>query len=252
MTNRGGTPSTSVPQSDDRHAPPDEAIDNPRFSRRPGDSAVSRAALQRDETVRRWGLVTPSATRIGRADSPAHDLSDDIRRLHEERHPAMAGYSERAHRLDKLRLTHALCTELSITPWQRDRAIGIMVDLDLTAFGSQRAIPKVALVVIRHVVDREREHYLGLHDQEWLDQQPPERLADLYEQFQSITDEDRFTALCEQYDLGVTSLNRLRRTLTTQIDNQDLTNAVYGRNPHRDPSLPSFRNDTSSTLEATE
>jgi hypothetical protein len=30
--------------------------------------------------------------------------------------------------------------------------------LDLTAFGSQRAIPKVALVAIRHVVDREREH----------------------------------------------------------------------------------------------
>jgi hypothetical protein len=209
-----------------------------QLSRRPGDSTVSRADLQRDETVRRWGLVTPSATRIGRADSPDGDLSDSVRRLHEERHPAMEGYSERAHRLEKLRLTHALCGSLSLTPWQRDRAIGTMVDLDLTAFGSQRAIPKVALVVIRHVVDREREHHLGLHDDEWIAEQPPERLTDLYEQFHSITDDDQFTALCEQYDLDVTNLNRLRRTLTEQLAEQDLHDAVYGRNPYRDPSLP--------------
>ncbi len=211
-----------------------------RLSQRPGDSAVARADLQRDETVRRWGLVTPSATRIGRADSPEHDLSESVRRLHEERHPAMEGYSERAHRLEKLRLTHALCSSLSLTPWQRDRAIGTMVDLDLTVFGSQRAIPKVALVVIRHVVDREREHHLGLHDDEWIQEQPPNRLADLYEQFRSITDEEQFTALCEQYDLDVTNLNRLRRTLTKQLDEQDLHDAVYGRNPYRDPSLPSL------------
>ena len=66
-----------------------------------------------------------------------------------------------------------------------------MVDLNLTVFGSQRAIPKVALVVIRHVVDRERERHLGLHDTDWINDQPPERLGDLYEQFRSINDEDR-------------------------------------------------------------
>jgi hypothetical protein len=218
-------------------SPPDEA-EVGQLSRQPGDSTVSRADLQRDETTRRWGLVTPSATRIGRADSPDGDLSDSIRRLHEERHPAMEGYSQRAHRLEKLRLTHALCGSLGLTPWQRDRAIGTMVDLDLTAFGSQRAIPKVALVVIRHVVDREREHHLGLHDEEWIADQPPERLEDLYKQFHSITDDDQFTALCEQHDLDVTNLNRLRRTLLDQLDEQNLHDAVYGRNPYRDPSLP--------------
>jgi hypothetical protein len=217
---------------------PDEEEEVGQLSRRPGDSTVSRADLQRDETTRRWGLVTPSATRIGRADSPDGDLSDSIRRLHEERHPAMEGYSQRAHRLEKLRLTHALCGSLGLTPWQRDRAIGTMVDLDLTAFGSQRAIPKVALVVIRHVVDREREHHLGLHDEEWIADQPPERLADLYEQFHSITDDEQFIALCNQHNLDVTNLNRLRRTLLEQLDEQDLHDAVYGRNPYRDPSLP--------------
>jgi hypothetical protein len=66
----------------------------------------------------------------------------------------------------------------------------------------------------------------------------PERLAKLYEQFHSITDDDQFTGLCEKYDLDVTNLNRLRRTLTEQLDEQDLHDAVYGRNPYRDPSLP--------------
>jgi hypothetical protein len=238
MTNGNTAPAHPAPPVDENSGLLDEQAESARLSQRPGDSAVARADLQRDETVRRWGLVTPSATRIGRADSPEHDLSENVRRLHEERHPAMEGYSERAHRLEKLRLTHALCGSIGLTPWQRDRAIGTMVDLDLTAFGSQRAIPKVALVVIRHVVDREREHHLGLHDDEWIAEQPPERLADLYEQFHSITDDDQFTALCGQYDLDVTNLNRLRRTLTDQLDEQDLHNAVYGRNPYRDPSLP--------------
>lgn len=202
-----GSPAPDSPAAavDDPENPLDEDDVAP-VRRRPGDSVVARADLQRDETVRRWGLVTPSATRIGRAESPEHALSENVRRLHEKRHPAMEGYSQRAHRLEKLWLTHALCSDLSLTPWQRDRAIGTMVDLDLTVFGSQRAIPKVALVVIRHVVDREREHHLGLHDTEWINDQPPERLGELYEQFHSITDEDRFTTLCETYDLSVTNL----------------------------------------------
>lgn len=222
-------------------APRDRSFDEDRhLSQRPGDGTVARADLQRDQTVRQWGPVTPSATQIGRARSPEEDLSESIRRLHEERHGAMAGHSERMHRLDKLRITHALCNDLSLTPWQRDRAVGTMSDLNLTAFGSQRAIPKVALVVIRHVVDREREHYLGLHDHDWIGRLGPEQLNNLYDQFSSITDEDRFEELLDKHDLDITSLNRLRRVLEDQIDEQELENAVYGRNPHRDPNLPSL------------
>ncbi|WP_128478151.1 DNA-directed RNA polymerase subunit epsilon [Halorussus pelagicus] len=217
----------------------DRDADRP-LSQRPGDGAVGRADLQRDQTVRQWGPVTPSATQIGRAESPDADLSESVRRLHEERHSAMAGHSSRMHRLDKLRISHALCNDLSLTTWQRDRVVGIMSDLDLTAFGSQRAIPKVALVVIRHVVDREREHYLGLHDEEWIGQLPPDRLGDLYDRFRSITDDPQFSDLVEKHGLNVTSLNRLRRTLKEQLADQHLEDAVYGRNPQRDPNLPSL------------
>ncbi|GAA0244122.1 DNA-directed RNA polymerase subunit epsilon [Haladaptatus pallidirubidus] len=220
------------------------------LSQLPGDGAVRRADLQRDQSVRKWGPVTPSATVIGRAKSPEDDLSDSIRRLHEERHSAMAGHSSRMHHLDKLRVSHALCNDLSLTPWQRDCVLGVMSELDLTAFGSQRAIPKVALVVIRHIVDRERELHLGLDDTEWIRGLPPERMTDLYDQFESLTDEERFTNLAEKHGLDVTSLNRLRRVLREQLDQHGLEYAVHGRNPHRDPNLPSLTSRWKSSAEA--
>lgn len=236
MTENATDPRTATWQyaSDERDAP------ERRFSQRPGDGSVARADLQRDRTVRQWGPVTPSATQIGRAESPEADLSESIRRLHEERHSATAGHSERMARLDKLRITHALCNDLSLTPWQRDRVIGVMADLDLTAFGSQRAISKVALVAIRHIVDRERERHLGLHDAEWIQELSPARLEELYDQFHSITDEPQFAELAAKNGLDITSLNRLRHILEEQIEERGLEDAVYGRNPHRDPNLPSL------------
>ncbi|WP_255494019.1 DNA-directed RNA polymerase subunit epsilon [Halarchaeum sp. CBA1220] len=220
-------------------APEFEVVDEEQFSARPGDGALARSAHRRDTTVGRWGPTSPSATQIGRARSPEGDVSENLRRLHDERHPATEGHGARQHRLEKLRITQALCNDLDVTPWQRDRALGVMIDLDLTAFGSQRAIEKVALVTIRHVVDDERERYLGLQDQEWLADQSPERLEALYEQFTSITDDPHFQDLAAKHGLEITNLNRLRRVLRDQLDEQDLHGAVYGRNPYRDPNLPS-------------
>ncbi|WP_415381364.1 DNA-directed RNA polymerase subunit epsilon [Halosimplex sp. TS25] len=210
-------------------------------STRPGDGSLGRVEAVKDESFRRWDVTTPSATLIGRPEHPDEDVSENLRRLHDEQHPAMAGHGERMHRLEKARITHAFCNRLGLTPWERDRALGIVTDLDLTVFGSQRAIPKVALVVIQHVVDDERQRILGLHDREWIAEQPPESLADLHERFDSIKDDPSYRTLLDLVGLDVTSVNRLHRTLQTQLDEQDLRGAVFGREPHRDPSLPSFR-----------
>ncbi len=210
-------------------------------STRPGDGSLGRVEAAKDEAFRRWDVTTPSATLIGRPENPGEDVSENLRRLHDEQHPAMAGHAERMHRLEKARITHAFCNRLALTPWERDRALGIMTDLDLTVFGSQRAIQKVALVVIRHVVDDERQRVLGLHDREWVAEQPPESLADLHERFDSIKDDPRYRTLMDLVGLDVTSVNRLDRTLQDQLDEQDLRGAVFGRNPHRDPSLPQIR-----------
>jgi hypothetical protein len=116
-----------------------------------------------------------------------------------------------------------------------------MVDLDLTVFGSQRAIPKVALVVIKHVVDDERQRLLGLDDREWLASLPPAELEALHDRYDSLTDDSGYRTLLETFGLDVTKVNRLERTLRDQLDEQDLHGAVFGRNPHRDPALPAFR-----------
>lgn len=207
----------------------------------PGAGALDRGAERRDTQTRRWDVVTPSATRIGRPDRPDGDVDENIRRLHDEQHPAMQGHSERMHELDKVRITQALANYLDLTPWERDRALGIMQEVDLTAFGSQRAIPKVAIVVIQHVVDEERRSRLGLDDQDWLQKQPPERFEDLYDRFTSIKDEQRFRRLLGRYDLTTTNVNRLRHVLEEQLEDEDIGGAVFGRSPYRDPNLPAVQ-----------
>ena len=208
------------------------------LSTEPGSGSLDRSEARRDSVTRRWDVVTPSATRIGRPEGPDGDVSENLRRLHDEQHPAMQGHSERMHELDKARITQALCNHLDLTPWERDRALGIVTEIDLTAFGSQRAIPKVALVVIQHVVDAERRGRLGLDDQDWLRTQPPERFEDLYDRFESIKDEQRFRRLLGRYDLTTTNVNRLHHVLTNQLEESDLDGAVFGRSPYRDPNLP--------------
>lgn len=221
----------------DRHPDAAERTEEP-LSTDPGSGTLDRAAARRDAVTRRWDVVTPSATRIGRPDGPDGDVSENLRRLHDEQHPAMQGHGERMHELDKARITQALCNHLDLTPWERDRALGIVTEIDLTAFGSQRAIPKVALVVIRHVVDAERRARLGLDDQEWLGDQPPERFEALYDRFESIKDERRFRRLLGRYDLTTTNVNRLQHVLEDQLAEHDLDGAVFGRSPYRDPNLP--------------
>ncbi|OLZ42093.1 DNA-directed RNA polymerase subunit epsilon [Natrinema saccharevitans] len=215
---------------------PVETDDERRLETRPGSGSLSRADVQRDSTVRQWGVVTPSATVIGRAESPDADLSESVRRLHDEQHAATPGYSERAHHLDRLRTTQALCNALEVTPWQRDLALGVMDEIDLTEFGSQRAIEKVALVVIRHVVDADRKQYFGLDD---IDAQAlsADRMEELFAQYRAhdITDEEPFERLASAYGLDTTSLNRLRRVLKEQLEDEL---PAYGRNPYRDPNLP--------------
>lgn len=230
-------------------SPPAER--RPRLDFRPGSGALARSAANRDVHTRRWGVVSPAATLIGRAESPDADVSETVRQLHDERHAAMAGHGERMHRLDKLRITHALCSRLSLTPWQRDRALGVVGDLDFAAFGSQRAVEKVALVAIRHVVDDDRKRRLGLHDAEWVSERSPEELQSLYDRFESIKDEAAFEELLDAHDLDKTSLNRLGRTLREEVESREIADAALGRNPYRDPNLPDVR-DRERTTDAGE
>jgi len=216
----------------------DERTDDQRWvSAGPGDGSLPRTEAIKDERVRRWDVDTPGATLIGRPEDPSDDVSDRLRRLHDEQHPAMEGHSERMHRLDKLRISHAIASFLDLTPWERDCVMGIMRELDLTEFGSQRAIPTVALVVVQHVVDRERRRQLGLDDTDRLAALTPDEMERLYDLFTSITDEARYEALLEAQGLTITNINRLDRVLQSQLAERGLEGAVLGRRPNSDPHL---------------
>jgi hypothetical protein len=223
-----------------RYVEPREPV---QFSTEPGDGSLPRDEANKDATVRRWDPATPSATMIGRPERPDEDVGDSLRRLHDEHHPAMSGHAERMHRLDKARIAHAMCNHLELTPWQRDRVLGILTELDLTAFGSQRAIPRVALVVIQHVVDGDRRRRLGLEDREWIASLDPDRMEILYDLFESITDDDRYRRLLSEHDMAVTNVNRLSRVLEEQLADQGLAGAALGRAPNRDPHLPAVVDD---------
>lgn len=218
-----------------------EDVERRDVSARPGDGSLSRVDAVKDERFRRWDVATPAATIIGRAESSGGDVSENLRRLHDEQHPAMAGHSARMHRLEKARITHAYASALSVTPWERDRAMGIMVDLDLTVFGQQRAIEKVSLVVLKYVVDDERERQLGLQDQEFVAGLNADEMESLYDRYESLSDDDRFQELMAAQELTVTQVNRLERTLREEIVEQDLEGAVLGRSPYRDPAMPTIR-----------
>ena len=242
MRDDGAEPGPDADRAAVGDSPRLEYDEERRLENRPGSGSLSRADVQRDSTVRQWGVVTPSATVIGRAESPEADLSESVRRLHDEQHAATPGYSERAHHLDRLRTTQALCNALNLTPWQRDLALGVMDEIDLTEFGSQRAIPKVALVVIRHVVDVDRRQYFGLDD---IDAQAlsADRMEELFAQYRAhdITEEETFQRLAAEYGLDTTNLNRLRRVLKEQLEDEL---PAYGRNPYRDPNLPDVTGTT--------
>jgi hypothetical protein len=212
-----------------------------RLSTEPGDGSLPRTEAVKDEIVRQWDVVTPSATLIGRPERPGEDLSETVRRLHDEQHPAMEGHSERMHRLDKARITHALCNHLDLTPWERDRALGLVLELDLTEFGSQRAIATVALVAIKYVVDSERKRRLGLDEPSNLDSLTPDEMESLYDRFVPISDESRYQDLLESQDLTITNINRLTRVLRDQVEGTALEHRALGRTPYRDPSLLTIR-----------
>jgi len=191
-----------------------------------------------DTNQRRWDVLNPSATRIGRAEDPENDVDGRLRALHAERRAAMQGNPERARKLDVARITQAVCNSLDLTAWERDRVLGVVCELDPAAFGTGRTVPRVAVVVARRVVDAERRAWLGLADDEWAERQPPEQLADRRERLHRLTESEEYERQLSACDLTADAVDRLDALLNRELDGEQLRKAVVGRSPHRDPHLP--------------
>jgi hypothetical protein len=92
-----------------------------------------------------------ASSRRSRFGVPATKLA-----LHQEgRHPSDGTQSRRLAALDKKRITQSLCSSLEIPRYQQAEAVRAMLELDLTAFGNQKRIERVALAVIEVIMEYE-------------------------------------------------------------------------------------------------
>jgi hypothetical protein len=140
----------------ERTKPEERALDHPMFlSRQPGDGALSVQDCFHDRHAPSTGYESDAATMVGKP-SERDGRAARLQRVNEGRDRSDGRHSVRESRRDRTRIAQALCNSLDLPPGQRDEVLDYMQDLDLDRFGSQKAIPKVALAVIRHVVDTRR------------------------------------------------------------------------------------------------
>jgi hypothetical protein len=238
-------------QADQRHSEPaeqrTEAAEHPDQQHSGVEAAASRVeewltysshSYERtpevlDSKPRHRDVVNPASTRIGHVEDEDSDLSERLRRLHAERDSRLQGNEDRRDRLDALRLTQAVCNSLDLTVWERDRVLGVVQRLDDTEFATSHDVERVALAVASRVVDAERRAWAGIDDQ------PPERIADLTEDLCLLSDSEQFQQLREETGLSSDEIDQLETAIERELDEHDAL-AAFGRSPYHDDALAAF------------
>jgi len=136
-----------------------------------------------------------SHSKFSRFRTPADRLAEH----NEGRHPSDGTLSARLARLDKKRITQAYCSRLNLTQFQRDEAVRAMLLLNLDDFGQNKRIEKVALTVIRVIVNYNRFAHLQKTDA------------------QRISETEDFKKLAESVDLDKRTMRRLSRSIKENL-----------------------------------
>jgi hypothetical protein len=123
-----------------------------------GEGALSEEELYIDKHAEKEIYKTPDATSIGTA-SERDERDERLQEVNEGRDRFSDDHAVRMHSVDRSRIIGALCSSLPISDTERELAISTFADLDLDQFGNQKAVEKVALATIRHVVDTRRVEY---------------------------------------------------------------------------------------------
>ena len=136
-----------------------------------------------------------SHSKFSRFRTPADRLAEH----NEGRHPSDGALSARLARLDKKRITQAYCSRFDVTQFQRDEAVRAMLLLNLDDFGQNKRIEKVALTVIRVVVNYNR--FAHLRD----------------ENGTRISETEDFKRLAESVKLDKRTMRRLSRSIKEKL-----------------------------------
>ncbi|WP_256288286.1 hypothetical protein [Halobellus inordinatus] len=167
-----------------------------------------------------------SHSKFSRFRTPADRLAEH----NEGRHPSDGTLSARLARLDKKRITQAYCSRLDVTQFQRDEAVRAMLLLNLDDFGQNKRIEKVALTVIRVIVNYNRFAHLQKTDA------------------QRISETKDFKQLAESVELDKRTMRRLSRSIKENLsaaeffekdlERQDLRQAEFQHRNERDTQRP--------------
>jgi len=122
--------------------------------------------------------------------------------------------SKRRSLMDKKKMTEALCSELGLTEFQKRRATGIMLGLNLDRFGSQKRISKVALAVIKYVVEKDRSER---YSEEWI-----EDPSDL-----RISNNEDYVRLVEKEGLEMNDMMRLSIKVKKKISELNESDSLF-------------------------
>lgn len=184
-----------------------------------GEGSLSEEELFIDKHIPKTGYETSAATSVGKA-SERGETEERLQRLNEERDRSSDGHAVRMHEIDRRRIMEAICSSLPVSKPERELAVSRFEPLDLTQFGNQKAVEKVALATVRCVVDERRVN----HGADWDDllRDSPEYEAAK----ESILDEERgFMNLCNEVEEALKEPH-LRST------------SGFGTTPGPDPNLP--------------
>lgn len=198
-----------------------------------GEGSHSEEDLYQDKSAFRYGAERVGTTGVGTR-SDRNERYDDLHDLNEGKRGRTVDYDAHIRRWDRKRITQILCNQLEVSNRQQRLAIGYMLELDLTAFGSQKQIEKVALTVIRHVVDKDRKPSIPnpteLSDDDW---------KRIEESWMRLSDDERYIDLLDQHDMDLGDVGRIQKRLADQevIPRSPDQETPFGL-PGRDPNLP--------------
>lgn len=137
------------------------------------------------------GYDPAGETRVG-----VGNANGDIERLvrhNEGRHRADGNHSTREAARDKKRITESFCSHLGLTTYQQRESISAIGKLNLDRFGQQKRLEKVALTVIKVIVEWDRFSRLKDSDLSNIeDSRIPDRM----------TDSSDYCKLLEVYDVS--------------------------------------------------
>lgn len=145
------------------------------------------------------GYDPDGSTRVGVG---AANRGTRLRRLirqNEGRHRSDGRHSTREAARDKKRVTQSFCSVLAVTAHQQREAVSIMGQLNLDRFGQQKRLEKIALGVIRIVVDLDRRRiFFDGRDPSAVDM----REIDISSYPPSLGDDKRYRLLCAHHGVS--------------------------------------------------